>query len=254
MRAVVCVWAFCMTVQSADVNMKPPVAKAIPKRLEKHGHVRVDEYYWMKDRENPEVSKYLEAENEYTASMMAPTRDLQETLFKEFKARIKQTDISVPYQRDGYFYYTRTEEGKNYPIYCRKKRSLDATEEIMLDVNQVAEGHKFCSVGGVQVSSGRDLLAYGADTVGRRFYTLQFKNLKTGALLPDAIPNVTANVAWANDNKTVFYTRQDPKTLRSYQIYRHVLGTDPSKDDLIFEEKDETFRASSSRPSRRNTS
>ena len=241
MRAALCLCVSCMTVQSADVNMKPPVAKAIPKRLEKHGHVRVDEYYWMKDRENPEVSKYLEAENEYTASMMAPTRDLQETLFQEFKTRIKQTDISVPYKRDGYLYYTRTEEGRDYPIYCRKKGKLDAPEEIMLDVNQVAAGHKFCSVGGVQVSSGRDLLAYGADTIGRRFYTLQFKNLKTGALLPDTIPNVTANVAWANDNKTLFYTRQDPKTLRSYQIYRHVLGADPSKDDLIFEEKDETF-------------
>jgi len=226
---------------AADPGPKPPLAKVIPKRLEKHGHLRVDNYHWLKDRDNPEVIRYLENENEYTASLLAHTRELQETLFQEFKARIKQTDVSVPYKRDDYFYYTRMETGKNYAIHCRKKGSLEAAEEVMLDVNQVAEGNKFCSVSGVQVSSGQDLLAYGVDTVGRRFYNLRFKNLGTGQPLADEIRDVTSNVAWANDNKTVFYTKQDPNTLRSHRIYRHLLGTDPAKDDLIYEEKDETF-------------
>jgi len=220
---------------------KAPVAKVVPKRLEKHGHVREDDYYWLKERENPEVIKYLEAENEYTSAVMAHTKDLQETLFHEFKTRIKQTDMSVPYKRDDYYYYSRTEEKKDYPIYCRKKMSLEAAEEIMIDVNQVAEGHKFCSVAAPQVSSGQDLIAYAVDTVGRRFYTIRFKNLQTGETFKDTIPNVTSNVAWANDNKTVFYARQDPATLRSHRIYRHVLGTDPALDELVYEEKDETF-------------
>jgi oligopeptidase B len=226
---------------ASDAPAKPPIAKVTPKQLEKHGQVRVDNYYWLKERDNPEVIRYLEAENDYTAAWMAPAKNLEETLFQEFKTRIKQTDISVPYRRDGYFYYARTEAGKNYPVYCRKKGSLEAPEEVMLDVNQVAPASKFCSVGGISVSSGRDLLAYGVDSVGRRFYTIRFKDLKTGQALPDTIPDVTGNLAWANDNKTVFYTRQDPATLRSYRVYRHVLGTDPAKDALVYEEKDETF-------------
>jgi oligopeptidase B len=173
--------------------------------------------------------------------MMAHTVDLQERLFREFKARIKQTDISVPFLRDGYYYYTRTEEGRNYPIYCRKKGSLDVAEEVLLDVNTVAEGHKFCSVLSPAVSPGQDLMAYAVDTVGRRFYTIRFKNLATGEILPDVIPNVTGNIAWANDNRTVFYAKQDPVTLRSHRIYRHVLGTDPAEDRLVYDERDETF-------------
>ncbi len=225
-----------------DVKMKPPVAKVIPQKLEKHGHVRVDNYYWLRDRDNPEVIRYLEEENRYTHAMMAHTEPLQEKLFQEFRTRIKQTDMSVPYRRDGYFYYTRVEEGKEYPIYCRKKGSLDAPEEILVDVNQVAAGHKFCSVTFPSVSSGQNLIAYGVDTVGRRFYTIYIKNLATGEVLKDRIPNVTGNVAWANDNRTLFYARQHPVTLRSYQIYRHVIGTDPAQDVLVYEEKDETFR------------
>jgi len=222
--------------------MKPPVAKVIPHKLEKHGHVRIDNYYWLRERDNPEVLKYLEEENRYTEAVMAHTAALQERLFQEFRTRIKQTDISVPYLRDGYYYYTRTEEGKEYPIYCRKKGSLEAPEEILVDVNEVARGHKFCSVTRPAVSTNNNLIAYAVDTVGRRIYTLYFKNLATGELLPDRIPQVTGNVVWANDNRTVFYARQHPTTLRSYQIYRHVLGTDPARDDLVFEEKDETFR------------
>jgi oligopeptidase B len=221
--------------------VRPPVAKVDPARLEEHGHVRVDDYHWLKDRDNPEVLGYLEAENAYTARMMAPTKPLQETLFREFKDRIKQTDVSVPYRKDDYFYYSRTVEGQDYPIYCRKRGSLDAPEQIMLDVNEIARGHKFCSARPGDISPQQDLLAYSVDTVGRRFYTLRFKNLSTGEPLPDTIPDVTGNVAFANDNRTVLYGKQDPKTLRSYRIYRHVLGTDPAKDELVFEEQDETF-------------
>lgn len=225
-----------------ETKMKPPVAKVVPKKLEKHGHVRVDNYYWLRERDNPEVLKYLEAENQYTDAIMAHTLPLQEKLFQEFRTRIKQTDMSVPYRREGYYYYSRVEEGKDYPLYCRRKGSLEAPEEVLVDVNQVAAGHKFCSVTPPAVSSGQNLIAYGVDTVGRRFYTIHIKNLATGEVLKDRIPNVTGNLAWANDNRTLFYTRQDPVTLRSYQVFRHVIGTDPSQDVLVYEEKDDTFR------------
>ena len=218
-----------------------PVAKVVPTRLEEHGLVRVDNYHWLKDRDNPDVLRYLEAENAYTAQRMAPTKPLQETLFREFKERIKQTDVSVPYRRDDYFYYSRTVDGKDYPIYCRKKGSVEAPEQIMLDVNEIARGHKYCSARPGDISSSQELLAYSVDTVGRRFFTLRFKNLATGEPLADTIPDVTGNVVWANDNRTVLYAKQDPATLRSYRIYRHVLGTDPAQDALVFEEQDETF-------------
>ena len=235
--------AFCLALLGcqSDEKVEPPMAKMIPKKLEKHGHVRTDNYYWLRDRNNPEAIAYLEAENEYTAAMTADTRGLQEKLFNEFKARIKQTDISVPYKKDDYYYYTRTEEGQQYPIYCRKKRSRQAAEQVMLDVNKVAEGHDFCSVRRPEISSGQDIMTYAVDTVGRRFYTIYFKNLTTGKLLDDVIPDVTGAMAWANDNKTLFYSKQDPTTLRSYRIYRHVRGTDPPKDELVYEETDDTF-------------
>ncbi|MFB3131151.1 MAG: S9 family peptidase [Rhodothermales bacterium] len=219
----------------------PPIAKVERVELEKHGHVRTDPYYWLKERENPDVVAYLEAENDYTEAVMAHTRDLQEALFEEITARIKQDDASVPYKRDDYWYYQRYEEGKEYPIYCRKRASLEADEQIMLDVNELAKGHAFFSVRGAEVSSGQDILAYAEDNVGRRFYTIRFKNLTTGETYPDAIPNVVGNVAWANDNQTLFYTRQDPNTLRRYQIYRHVLGADPAAAVLVYEESDDTF-------------
>ena len=222
-------------------EVEQPMAKIIPRKLEKHGHVRTDNYYWLRERENPEVLAHLEAENQHTASMMAHTEGLQEKLFHEFQTRIKQTDISVPYKKDGHYYYTRTEEGRQYPIYCRKKGSLDAAEQVMVDVNRVAEGHNFCSVRPPQVSPGEDIMAYGVDTAGRRFYTLHFKNLSSGKMLDDVIPEVTGNLAWANDNRTLFYTKQDPETLRSYRIYRHRLGDDPAADELVYEETDETF-------------
>ena len=220
---------------------EPPRAKVVPHVLEQHGHKRVDDYYWLKERENPEVVAYLEAENAYLEASMKHTEPLQETLYEEIVGRIKKDDNSVPYKRDGYYYYTRFIEGGEYPLHCRTKGSLAAEEEIMLDGNELAAGHDFFALRGLQVSSGQDILAYGVDTVGRRFYTLRFKNLTTGEMLPDVIPDVTANTAWANDNRTLFYTRQHPDNLRWYQIYRHVLGTDPAEDDLVYEEADETF-------------
>jgi oligopeptidase B len=227
------------TGQQAEVT--PPVARVIPFQLEMHGHIRTDNYYWLRERENPEVIAYLEAENAYTEAVMAHTEGLQEALFDEIVGRIKQTDLSVPYFRDGYYYYRKTEEGKEYPIYARKKGSLDAEEEILIDVNELAEGHGFTSVSFPAVSSEGNIIAFAHDTVGRRFYNIRFKNLDTGEFLQDEIPNVTSNVTWANDNRTVFYGRQDPGTLRRYQIYRHMLGTDPANDELVYQEDDVEF-------------
>ena len=220
--------------------LEPPVAKRVPHELENHGHVRVDDYYWLKERENPEVTAYLAAENDYTKAVMAHAEELQESLYREIVARIKKDDESVPYKLGDYYYYERYVEGGEYPIYCRK-RSLEAAEEVMLDVNRLARGHEFFDVRGLRVSSGQNILAYATDSVGRRFYTLRFRDLETGEDLEDAIPNVSGNSAWANDNRTIFYTRQHSETLRWYQIYRHVLGTDPSADTLVYEEEDEEF-------------
>jgi oligopeptidase B len=217
------------------------MVRKIPVKLEKHGHVRVDDYYWLRERDNPEVIAYLNAENEYAEKRLASIKPLEDKIFEEIKARFKQTDMSVPYKRDDYFYYTRYEEGKEYPLYARKRDSLDAPEEIILDANELARGHEFFSLGGWAVSSGQDILAYGVDTEGRRIYTTHFKNLTTGEDLVDLITEVTESFAWANDQKTLFYAKQDPATLRAYRIYRHVLGMDPARDDLVFEEADETF-------------
>lgn len=223
-------------------KMQPPVAKTLPHKLVKHNHTRVDHYYWLRERDNPDVTAYLEAENRYADEEMKHTAELQKTLFEEFKTRIKQTDETVPYRKDGYYYYTRTIEGKNYPVYCRKKGSLEAPEEILLDANREAEGHAFFSVGSLEISSNNNLMAFATDTVGRRFYTIRFRDLTTGEDLPDVIRDVTPSLAWANDNRTLFYAKQDPQTLRAYRIYRHVLGTDPAGDSLVYEEADETFR------------
>jgi oligopeptidase B len=227
--------------QEVRDRIAPPVANVVPRELVTHGHVRVDDYYWLNDRDDPEVIAYLEAENEYTAALMGHTEDLRGTLFEEIKGRIKQTDLSVPTLQDGFYYYSRTEDGKEYPIYARKKGSLDAPEQIMLDLNELAEGHTFYSAAGRQVSSGRNILAFGEDARGRRIYTIRFKNLDTGEFLEDEIPGVSGNMAWAEDNRTLFYTKRDLQTLRTFQVYRHVLGTDPAADALVFEETDEEF-------------
>ena len=217
------------------------MVRKIPTRLETHGHVRVDDYYWLRERDNQEVIRYLTEENDFAAKAMAHTQQFEKKLFEEIKGRIKQTDLSVPYKRDDYFYYTRFEEGKEYPIYCRKLGSLDGAEQVMLDGNVLAQGREFFSIGGSAVSSGQDLLAYAIDTQGRRIHTTYLKSLATGELLPDVISNITENLAWGNDNRTLFYGKQDQTTLRQHQIWRHIIGTDPAADQLVYQEDDETF-------------
>lgn len=225
-----------------ETSMKPPVATQIDKQLTVHGHTRLDEYYWLNERENPEVIAYLEEENAYTTAMMKHTEQMQTDLYDEIVGRIKQTDMSVPYKRNGYYYYSRYEEGKEYPLYCRKKDNLDADEKVMLNVNEMAEGHEYYELGGLSVSHDNKLIAYGVDTVSRRQYIIFFKNLETGEIYSDEIKNTTGSVAWAADNKTVFYTRKDEVTLRPDRIFRHILGDDPESDPVIFMEEDETFR------------
>ncbi len=219
----------------------PPVAEKIRKELTAHGQTRVDEYYWLRERDNPKVIEYLKAENDYLRAVMKPTEALQEALYKEMAGRVKPTDMSVPYRKNGYFYYRRYEEGKDYPIYCRKKGTLEAPEEILLNGNELAAGQSFFNVAGLEVSPSNALLAYGVDTVSRRLYTLHFKNLSTGQTLPDEIPDTEGSAAWANDNATVFYAQKDTTTLRPYRVMKHVLGTDPKGDAEVFVEKDETF-------------
>jgi oligopeptidase B len=238
---VLCVaMAGFQTAQGEDM-LQPPVAKIKPKKLEIHGHVRTDNYFWLRERENSEVIEYLEAENKYTEAMTAHTKDLEDILFEEIKGRIKQTDESVPYKDEGYYYYYRYEEGKSYRIYCRKKDSMDGKEEVILDVNKLAKGHDHCRVSGLRVSPEQNILAYGVDYKGRRLYEVHFKNLDTGEEYEDIISDVTANHRWAKDNKTIFYTRQDPTTLRWQWIYKHTLGADPAQDKLVYEETDEEY-------------
>ncbi|MGB6340668.1 MAG: S9 family peptidase, partial [Candidatus Aminicenantaceae bacterium] len=201
----------------------------------------IDNYYWLNERDNPEVVAYLEAENAYKDTMLAHTKDFQDKLYNEIVGRIKQTDMSVPYKDQGYFHYTRYEEAYEYPIYCRKKGSLDAEEHIILDVNEMAKGHDFFNVAGYSTSSDNNLIAYGVDAISRRLYTLYFMDLTTGKVLEDKILNTSGRAAWANDNKTVFYALKDTSTLRPYKIMKHVLGTDVSEDKVIYTEEDETF-------------
>ena len=219
----------------------PPSAKVAPKELVEHGHVRVDDYYWLKDREHPEVKAYLDAENGYLAAVMRHTEPLLEKLYQEITGRIDPSDEEVPYREGGYFYYYRYQPGGEYRIVCRRKGSMEAPEEVLLDGNEMAKGHDFFSLAGPVPSPKHDVIAFAADVVGRRFFTIRFKDLGTGALLGDTIPDVTPNLAWANDNRTVFYVKQNPETLRWYRVYRHLLGTDPAQDTLVYEEADETF-------------
>jgi oligopeptidase B len=226
---------------TSKVEVKPPLAKKVPKELSIHGDTRIDNYYWMNDRENPEVIAHLEAENAYKEAVMAHTEPLQDKLFEEIKSKIKPQDESVPYKKNGYYYYTRTVPEKEYYLVCRKKENLEAAEEVMLDVNQMAEGYEYFAVGGNSVSPDNKILAYGVDTLSRRNYTVYFKNLETGELLADQIPMTTGGVTWANDNKTVFYMLKDSVTLRSERIMKHTLGTQIENDVEVFYEADETF-------------
>jgi oligopeptidase B len=220
----------------AGVN--PPVAKKVPHVTEIHGYKLTDNYFWLREKSNPEVKAYLDAENAYTDEVMRPTAALQETLYKEMLGRIKQTDLSVPSRIGEYYYYSRTEEGKQYPYMCRKKGSMEAAEELLLDLNKMAEGNTFMSLGSFSVSNDGNWLAYSTDTTGYRQYTLHVKDLRTGRMSNENIER-TGSVVWANDNKTVFYTTEDAVSKRSDNFYRHVVGSD--KSDLIYNEKDELF-------------
>ncbi len=222
-------------------TIAPPVAKIIPKILEKHGDKRTDNYYWLNNRENPEVIDYLNQENDYYKKMTAHTARLQKDLFAEMKSRIKEDDASVPYFYNGYFYITRTEKDKDYPIYARKKGNLDAPEEILIDCNEMAKGHSFFQMGGMSVSPDNKWLIFSSDVLGRRIYSIQIKNLENHKLLSDKIENSDGGMVWANDNATIFYTTQDKITLRSDKVFKHKLGADAKNDELIYFEKDETF-------------
>lgn len=242
----------CCMNKEKSISIDAPVAQKISKKLSIHGDERIDNYYWMRlsdkqkessspDQQTKDVLNYLNAENQYLKSKMQHTESLQEKLFNEIKNRIKKDDSSVPIAINNYSYYTRFEKDKEYPFHCRKKIKDQAQEEIMLDVSKMAENFDYFSVVGLSVSPDEKLLIYGVDTVSRREYTLYIKNLNTGKILIDKISNTTGTGVWANDNKTFFYTKQDPITLRSFQIYKHILGTPQSQDVLVYEEKDDTF-------------
>src|SRR5512145_579843 len=220
----------------AQEGVQPPVAMKKPHTTQVHGLTLTDNYFWLREKGSPEVIKYLEAENAYTDAVMAPTKALQETLYKEMLGRIKQTDLSVPSRIGDYFYYSRTEEGKQYPFMCRRKGNMEAPEELLLDLNALAEGKKFLGLGAFVVSDDGNVLAYSTDTTGYRQYTLQVKDLRTGALSSERIERA-GNVAWATDNRTIFYTTEDPVSKRSDKFFRHTVGSATS--DLLYEEKDE---------------
>ncbi|WP_047789582.1 S9 family peptidase [Tenacibaculum mesophilum] len=235
-------------------DIKAPVAEKQPTKLEKHGDIRTDDYFWMrltdaqknaevKDKQTQKVYDYLNAENAYYEEMTKETKEFQEELFQEMKGRIKEDDESVPYKKDGYFYITRYEKGQQYPIYSRKKETLEAEEEIMFNVNNEAKGYDYFQLGGLNVSPDNKMTAFATDTVSRRQYFIRIKNLETGKIYKDIIENTTGGSVWANDNKTLFYAKKDPVTLRSSKIYKHTLGSDASLDELVYEEKDDTFGA-----------
>lgn len=233
--------AICFTFAALNAqSMQAPKAKKIEKKLEKHGDVRIDNYYWLNDREDKEVINYLEAENAYTKAQLSDTDAFQKSLFEEMKGRIKEDDESVPYKYNGYWYSTRYVKGGEYPIHSRRKENIDAKEEILFDVNEMAKGHDYYNLNGLNISENNQYAAFGQDVVSRRIYTIQIKDLKSGKILSDKLENTTGGSVWAADNKTLFYTRKD-ETLRAYQIWKHILGTPQSEDKLIFEEKDDTF-------------
>ena len=233
----------CAVVALQAGEIKPPVAKTVPKVDTMFGDIRVDNYYWLRDKENPEVLAYIEAENAYADSVMKHTEPLQQKLYDEMLGRIKETDLSLPIRQDSFYYYTRTEQGKAYPIFCRKKMSLDSAEAVLLDINQLAEGHQFFSVAVMDVSPDHHWLAYSFDTAGSERYVLRIKDLVTGELAPDMVENTLYYTAWGNDNRTIFYTTAND-AWRSDKLWRHTLGTAGSTDVLVYEEKDSMFSVS----------
>ena len=236
----------------AKQDVIAPDAKVIPHATEIHNLELNDDYFWMRlsdaqkeaktpDDQTQDVLDYLNAENDYKESALAPTKDFQSELFDEIVGRIVKDDESVPVFYRGYWYYSRYEEGKEYAFNCRKKDSLENPEEVLLDGPQLAEGHSYFAIGGSSISPNNNIIVYGIDTVSRRQYTLRFKDLTTGVVFEDEIPETTGGAVWANDNKTIFYTKKDPVTLRSYRILKHILGTDLSEDVVVYEETDDTF-------------
>jgi len=236
-------FALAMTAHAADLPTPPDVARKPHVVTAPHGAQRNDEYYWLRDdtRTDPAMLAYLAAENAYADTLMAPLKPLQDTLYEEIVARIKQDDASVPYRERGWWYYTRFETGHDYPVHARRKGSMDAPEEVMLDVNAMAAGKDYYAVGGREVSQDNRLLAYADDSNGRRQYTIRFKDLATGETLPDAIPGSSGDMVWADDNKTLFYIENDPETLLTTKVKKHVLGTDSHADVLVYEEADDTY-------------
>jgi oligopeptidase B len=225
---------------TGSTPMSPPLARREPVETILHGDRRVDHYAWLRQKENPEVIAYLEAENAYTDAILQPTESFQEALYQEMLGRILQTDLSVPYRLRGYLYFTCTEEGKQYPIHCRRVDASGSLDEMLLDLNRLAEGHSFLGLGAFDVSSDNQLLAYALDITGFRQYTLHIRNLRSGEVFPEAIERITSAV-WAADSRTLFYAVEDPTTKRAHQLYRHVAGS-AEPDALIYEEKDERFR------------
>ena len=223
---------------TASAVAPPPAAKKIPKITEINGRTLIDNYFWLRDKSNPEVKAYLDAENAYTDALMKPTEALQKKLYDEMLGRIQETDVEVPYKYGDYLYYSRTETGKQYPIRCRRKGSMEAPEQVVLDLNELAKGKSFMAIAAYQVSDDGNLLAYSTDDTGFRQYKLAVKDLRTGKLLSDHIEK-TGSVAWANDTKTLFYTVEDSAKLQD-RLYRHTVGT-TGPDDLIYEEKDARF-------------
>jgi len=223
-----------------ESKMIPSKAKKIKKELTIHNDTRIDNYYWLRDREDPKVIKYLENENEYSDAVMKDTKKLQTKLYDEIVNRIKQEDESVPYKFNGYYYYTRFEKGNEHPIYCRKKGSLESKEEILLNENEMAKGFSYFHIADFSVSPDNKIIAYSVDTLSRRKYTIKFINLETSKLLKDNIPNTSGNIVWANDNKTIFYNVKD-ESLRPYKTVKHILRTDVKNDKTVYEEKENTF-------------
>lgn len=236
-----------INAQSMQNDISAPQAKVIPKNLKKHKETRIDNYFWLNDRENSEVIDYLNQENAYYQNMTSHTKELQESLYEEMKGRIKEDDSSVPYFYNGYYYITRFETGQDYPIFSRKKGSLSAEEEIMFNCNEMAKGHAYFKLGGLSISPDNKFASFGLDLVGRRIYTIQVKNLETNEILADKIENATGGSVWANDNKTIFYVKQDEVTLRSDKVFRHKINSDSTTDVLVFDETDDTFNVSISK-------
>ena len=236
-----------VALTSGALAQSAPVAPIKPKVFTEFGIIRTDNYYWLNQPTSPAVLSYLNAENAYCDKQMAGAKATQQKLVAEIKGRIKQEDASVPYRDNGYYYYSRFEFGSEYPAYCRKKGSLVESEEILLDVNDLGLGRPYFQLGDWAVSDNNQLLGYTADTVGRRLYTLRFKNIATGQLFPERIANTGSKMVWADDNRTVFYTKMNVGTLLPYQVYRHTVGTDPKGDALVYEERDNTFQVDVSR-------